>query len=137
LGTGTGVLAIALARRIRRKVIAGDIDPVSVKTVRANVQANHAGRFVQITQAAGVNAPLIRAGSPYDFVLANILPPTLKQLARPVRLLLAPRATVILSGVLQSQANAVLAIWHANGLTLLHRETIEGWTTLTLVRRKT
>jgi ribosomal protein L11 methyltransferase len=137
LGTGTGVLAIALARRIRRKVIAGDIDSVSVKTARANVQANRAGKFVQITRAVGVNAPLIRAGSPYDFVLANILLPTLKQLARPVRLLLAPCATVILSGVLQSQANAALAIWHAKGLTLLHRETIEGWTTLTLVRRKT
>jgi ribosomal protein L11 methyltransferase len=84
----------------------------------------------------GVDAPSIRAGAPYDFVLANILLSTLKQLARPVRPLLAANAVVVLSGLLASQANAALSLWQAQGLRLLFRQTIEGWTTLTLVRGK-
>lgn len=135
LGTGTGVLAIAAARGLRRKVIASDFDPVAVATARENAQVNRAGSFIRFTKATGTNAPLIRGGGRYNFVLANILLPTLKQLAKPVRPLLAPGATVVLSGLLTSQANAALAVWQAHGLILLSRHTIEGWTTLTLRRR--
>jgi ribosomal protein L11 methyltransferase len=44
VGTGTGVLAIAAARALRRRIAASDIDPVSVETARANAVANGAGR---------------------------------------------------------------------------------------------
>lgn len=135
LGTGTGVLAIAAARGLRRKVVASDFDPVAVATARENARVNRAGNFIRFTKATGTNAPLIRGGGRYNFVLANILLPTLKQLAKPVRPLLAPGATVVLSGLLTSQANAALAVWQAHGLILLSRHTIEGWTTLTLRRR--
>lgn len=134
LGTGTGVLAIAAARGFRSTVVASDFDVVAVTTARENVRANRAGGFVKLTHAAGVNAALIRAGAPYDLVLANILLPTLMQLARSVRPLLAPNAVVVLSGLLASQANAALGSWQAQELRLLLRENIEGWTTLTLVR---
>jgi ribosomal protein L11 methyltransferase len=135
LGTGTGVLAIAAARGLRRKVIASDFDPVAVTTARENARVNRAGNLIRFVKAAGTNAPLIRGSGRYDLVLANILLPTLKQLAKPVRPLLAPGSIVVLSGLLDSQANAALAIWQAHGLTLLARHTIEGWTTLTLRRR--
>ncbi len=46
VGTGTGVLAIAAARRFRRKVFASDIDPVAVKVARGNAFHNRAGAFV-------------------------------------------------------------------------------------------
>jgi ribosomal protein L11 methyltransferase len=132
LGTGTGVLAIAAARRFRRPVIATDLDPVAVNTARENARVNRAGNFIRFAKAAGANAPLIRAGKRYDFVLANILLPTLKQLAKPVQPLLAPGAIVVLSGLLASQANAAMALWRSQGLVLQSRRTIEGWSTLTL-----
>jgi ribosomal protein L11 methyltransferase len=135
LGTGTGVLAIAAVRRFRKPVIASDLDPVAVKTARENALVNRAGNFIRLTKAAGMNAPLIR-GRRYDFVLANILLPTLKQLAKPVRPLLAPGATVVLSGLLAAQAGAAASIWRAQGLKLVSRRTIEGWTTLTLRRAR-
>jgi ribosomal protein L11 methyltransferase len=133
LGTGTGVLAIADARRTRRPVIASDIDPVAVKTARENARANRAGNFIRFTKAAGLNAPLIR-GKRYDLVLANILLPILKPLAKPTRSLLAPGATVVLSGLLVSQANAAASIWRAQGLRLVSCRRVDGWTTLTLKR---
>jgi ribosomal protein L11 methyltransferase len=134
VGTGTGVLAIAAARAFRRPVGAGDFDPVAVATARANMRANRAGSFVRVARASGVNAPLLRAGAPYDLVLANILLPVLQRLAAPLRLLLAPGATVVLSGLLPAHGNAALAAFRAQGLVLRRRETIEGWTTLTLKR---
>lgn len=134
LGTGTGVLAIAVARRCRRPVIASDFDPVAVVTAHENARQNRAGNFIRFTKAVGTNAPLIRNNARYNFVLANILLPVLKQLARPVRPLLAPGATVVLSGLLPSQANAAADIWRAQGLTLKSRRTIDGWTTLTFRR---
>ncbi|HVT54606.1 MAG TPA: 50S ribosomal protein L11 methyltransferase [Xanthobacteraceae bacterium] len=134
LGTGTGVLAIAAARRMRRPVIASDFDPVAVKTARENAQANQAGNFIRFARAAGANAPLIRMNRRYDFVLANILLPAVKELAKPVRPLLVPGATVVLSGLLASQANAAASIWRAQGLKLIARRTLDGWTTLTFKR---
>lgn len=134
IGTGTGVLAIAAARVFRRRVVACDIDPVAVATARANARANRAGAFVRIVHADGTNAAAIRAGAPYDLVLANIVLGPLKLLAKPVARLLAPRAKVVLSGLLPEQANAALAAWRAVGLKLTRRDTLEGWVTLTLSR---
>jgi ribosomal protein L11 methyltransferase len=67
-------------------------------------------------------------------VLANIVLGPLKLLAKPVARLLAPRATVVLSGLLPEQANAALAAWRAVGLKLARRDALEGWVTLTLKR---
>jgi ribosomal protein L11 methyltransferase len=134
IGTGTGVLAIAAAHALRRPVVAGDFDPVAVATARSNARMNRAGSLVRMVKATGVNAPAIRAGAPYDLVLANILLPVLQRLARPLRLLLAKRALVVLSGLLPAHANAAFAAYRAQGLKLVRRETLEGWTTLTLAR---
>jgi ribosomal protein L11 methyltransferase len=133
IGTGTGVLAIAAARIWRRDVIACDIDPQSVTVARANTEANRAGAYVRVVQAAGINATAIR-GRRFDLVLANILLPVLKDLARPVRRFSARSATVVLSGLLPEQANAVLAVWRAQGFVLLRRDIVEDWVTLTLAR---
>jgi len=100
---------------------------------RANAEANRAGGYVRVVQAAGVNAPAIR-GQRYDLVVANILLPVLQRLALPARLLAAKRATIVLSGLLPEQANAVLAVWRAQGFALSRRDLIEGWVTLTLAR---
>jgi ribosomal protein L11 methyltransferase len=134
IGTGSGVLAIAVARALRCPAVAGDLDPVAVVAARANAQANRAGAMLRIVRADGVKHPAIRAGAPYDLVLANILLSPLQLLARPLRALLAPRAMVVLSGLMPAQANAALANWRAQGLVLRRREMIENWTTLTLTR---
>jgi ribosomal protein L11 methyltransferase len=134
VGTGTGVLAIAAARAFRRPVVASDFDAVAVATARTNARMNRAGSFMRVVRGTDVNAPAIRAGAPYDFVLANILLPVLQRSARPLRGLLAKRATVVLSGLLPTQADAALAAFRVQGLKLVRRETLEGWTTLTLVR---
>jgi ribosomal protein L11 methyltransferase len=134
LGTGTGVLAIAAAGATRKIAVAGEIDPRAVAAARVNARANRAGAFVRVVRANGVGHPAIRLGAPYDLVLANILLNPLQRLARPVRALLAPGASVVLSGLIPEQANAALAAWRGQGLVLRRRDQVENWVTLTLTR---
>lgn len=134
IGTGTGVLAIAAARMLHAEVLASDIDAVAVRTGTANARANKAAPFIRMVHAAGADARAITAHGPYDLILANILLPPLKRLARPLGRLLAPGGTLVLSGLLEAQAPAALAAYRLQGLHLVRRRHIEGWATLTLSR---
>lgn len=137
IGTGTGVLAIAAAKALRRTVTASDIDPIAVGVARDNARDNGAGTFVRCVHAAGLGAGALQRGAPYDLVLANILLLPLQRLAAPMAGVAAPGAAVILSGLLPAHANAALAAYRATGFVLVRRFDIEGWTTLRLRRAST
>jgi ribosomal protein L11 methyltransferase len=132
LGTGTGLLAIAAAKALHEKVLASDIDMPSVEVARENARLNGAGHLVQVIRATGFSAPDFVREGPFDLVLANILANPLKQLAWPMSAHLAPRALVILSGLLTPQAGAVIAAYRARGLVPLRHLKIEGWSSLLL-----
>jgi ribosomal protein L11 methyltransferase len=131
VGTGTGVLAIAAAKVLRRPVMASDSDRQVVTVARANAQANQVGSLITIVHAIGLTGRHFQS-SMFDLVLANILLGPLKSMAAPMRRILAPNARVVLSGLLASQANAALSIYRAHGLTLERRIALDGWTTLVL-----
>jgi len=135
VGCGTGVLAIAAARATRRRALAGDIDPVSVRVARDNARLNRAGALLEIIQANGVSARRMQVRAPFDLVFANILLGPLKELASPIRRVAAPGARVVVSGLLSSQASAALAAYRGRGLVLERRISLDGWVTLVLVRQ--
>ena len=134
VGTGTGVLAIAAAKALRNRVLASDIDPRAVMVARENARLNSASPWVEFIHAAGLEAHRFRTGGPFDLVLANILLGPLVRLSRPMVLLLAPGARVVLSGLLNSQAQTAVVAYRAQGLVLERRISLEGWTTLVLRR---
>jgi ribosomal protein L11 methyltransferase len=132
IGTGSGVLAIAAAKILRTRVIASDIDPVAVEAARANARLNRAHAAITFVRAAGANARAIATAKPYDLIFANILLGPLLRLAVPLRRLAGSRAHIVLSGLLPGHANAVLAIYHAQGFVLERRIPLDGWVTLVL-----
>jgi ribosomal protein L11 methyltransferase len=134
LGTGTGVLAIAAAKALRRRVLASDIDPVSVRVARDNARHNGVGNLVEAICATGFSAPQFAIRGPFDLVLANILANPLRQMATPMAAHLAPSAFVILSGLLPHQAQGVIASYRARGLLLRRHLRIDGWSSLLLQR---
>jgi ribosomal protein L11 methyltransferase len=67
-------------------------------------------------------------------IFANILLGPLLRLAVPLSRLAGPSARIVLSGLLPGHANAVLAIYRAQGLMLERRFPLEGWVTLVLKR---
>jgi ribosomal protein L11 methyltransferase len=134
LGTGTGVLAIAAAKALRRRVLASDIDPVSVQVARDNARLNGVGNLVEAICATGFSAPQFAIRGPFDLVLANILANPLRQMATPMAAHLAPSAFVILSGLLPHQAQGVIAAYRARGLLLRRHLNIDGWSSLLMQR---
>jgi ribosomal protein L11 methyltransferase len=134
VGTGTGVLAIAAAKALRRPVLASDIDARSVTIARENTRLNRTGAYVEVMRAAGLGSRRFRARGPYALIFANILLEPLQRLATPMSRLTAPNGRVVLSGLLTAQAGPALAAYRARGLVLERRIRLEGWATLVLVR---
>jgi ribosomal protein L11 methyltransferase len=130
LGTGTGVLAIAAAKALQIKLLASDIDPLSVRVARDNAALNGTGNLVRTIRATDFSAAEFARRGPFDLVLANILANPLRQMATPMAKHLAPSALVILSGLLPHQAQGVIAAYRARGLVLLRHLQIEGWSSL-------
>jgi len=134
LGTGTGILAMAAAKLLHRRVRATDIEPWSVRVAGENARRNELASRISVRHANGWSAPWVRGGGPYDLVFANILARPLCGMARHLATHLAPGGTVILAGLLERQARWVLGAHRRQGLVLeaaLH----EGeWTTLVLRR---
>ncbi len=134
LGTGSGVLAIAIAKRMRAPVVASDIDPVAVNVARENVRLNGCARLVTTVIAAGLSHPAIGARAPYDLVVANILAGPLVALAPTIRRRLAPGGVVVLSGILTSQQRRVAAAYRGVGLRFVRAIVLGEWATLVFGR---
>lgn len=132
VGTGTGVLAIALARAAHVPVLASDIDQDAVDVSIANVRANAAAALVEVVRADGVNAARIVDPGPYDLIVANILANPLVSMATGIARLSVPGTTLILSGLLTWQGRQVIAAYRNRGFVLVRRRAIDGWLTLEL-----
>lgn len=133
LGTGSGVLAIALARLTQRPVLATDIDPIAVAAARDNARRNGAGGRVAVMCARGLDHPALR-GEQFDLVVANILAEPLVRLATGISSLVAPGGTLILSGLLVREERRLVAAYVGRGFVLRRRRRIEGWATLEFKR---
>ena len=134
LGTGSAVLAIAVAKLAKIPVLATDIDPVAVRVARQNVRLNGASAHVRAVTATGFHHPAFAANAPFELIVANILAKPLMQLAPGMARHIAPGGSLILSGILDRQRDAVVAAYVAQRfrhVTTLHRE---GWVTLHLKR---
>lgn len=134
LGTGTGVLAIAAAKVLRRSILATDIDGKAVQVARGNARLNGVGELIEAVTAVGLSAPAFKRRAPFDLVLANILANPLRRLAPQVAAHLAPQAMVILSGILPDQLRSVIASYRAQDMALVRHIELEGWSSVLLKR---
>ena len=134
VGCGAGVLAIAAARVLKRKVWLGDIDPVAVEVANENAALNGAGQWAKAIVSRGVENRALREGAPYDLVFANILAKPLRLLAPSLAGVIAPDGEAIVSGLLIADVAGVLSAWGAQGFFLRERIELEGWASLRLGR---
>jgi ribosomal protein L11 methyltransferase len=117
-GCGSGILAIAAAKLGAARVEAVDIDPLALETSRANAALNGLALRAELPDALG--------DSRYDIVMANILSQPLMILAPALAARVAPGGRLVLSGILDSQADDVISAYAGLlKLTTLARE--EGW----------
>ena len=134
VGCGAGVLAIAAARVLRRKVWLGDIDPVAIAVANQNARLNGVCAFCRAIVSRGVENAALREAAPYDLVFANILAKPLRQLAPSLAAVISADGEAIVSGLLLADVAGVLASWRAQGFHLVERIELEGWASLRLRR---
>lgn len=132
LGSGTGVLAIAIAKALRIPVLASDIDPIAAEIAENNARINNVGAYIESITSTGFNNNRFAAWVPFDLIVANILARPLQSLAHDLSCHLAPKGTVILSGLLPHQKARIVATYRAQGMALEHVHYQDGWMTLVL-----
>ncbi|AGF74704.1 ribosomal protein L11 methyltransferase [Bartonella australis AUST/NH1] len=132
LGTGSGVLAIAIAMLKPIPVLASDIDPIAIQVAQHNIQLNGVKEYVTAITATGLNHNEIVSRAPFNLVIANILANPLVEFAQEMTRILQKNGSIILSGILEEQRDYVLKSYAKQGLK--HIETIrhQGWVTLHL-----
>ncbi len=134
LGTGSGILAIAVTRSFRCLVHAVDVDPVAIDVARENCRKNKASDHVTLAVGDGWR-PAAAYKPGYDLIVANILAQPLLCLAARVRDLTQIGGRTVLSGLLDCQAREVLGAYRSRGYHLERHIRLDGWSTLTLRRR--
>lgn len=134
LGTGSGVLAIAVRKLKNVPVLATDIDPIAIRVARENVRRNGISSGISMEVAPGFHSTAFSRHGPFDLIIANILARPLMKMAPQLVANLSPGGSVILSGILAEQRWKVLAAY--NGANLRHVRTIwrNGWVTIHLDR---
>ena len=130
-GCGSGILAITAAKLGAGAVVGVDIDPQALEVAKVNSSAN--GIDASYTDSHGLS----QRATTFDVVLANILSNPLKLLAPVLVARVAPRGSLVLSGILERQVEAVIATYLRTDtelrLGVWRRE--DGW--VCLVGRRT
>jgi ribosomal protein L11 methyltransferase len=135
VGCGSGILSIAAIKLGTPTVLGVDIDAGSVKNSRENADANKVGdEFIlgvgsvdeiRIGKFAFAKAPL---------VVANILAPVIVRLFDGgLAELIEDQGTIILSGILEDQAERVIEAGQARGLIMLERRQMGDWVALKMI----
>lgn len=123
VGTGSGILAIAAAKRGARPVVAVDNDPLAVRAAIDNAQRNDAR--VEVREGSAGDA----AGT-FDVVLANLVADVIVAIAPDLRARVG--GTLVCAGIVEAKAAGVEQALAAQGLGVVDRAQTDDWVRLTL-----
>lgn len=129
LGTGSGVLALAAWRLGATDIEALDYDEDAIVNARENLRLNGAGQAITLRQAD----LRTEAVAPGDVVTANLTGALLLAQASAIAGLVRPGGTLILSGILAAEVDAVSAAFGA-GLTPVDLAAENEWRALRFTR---
>lgn len=132
VGAGSGILAIAAIKLWGATAVAIDNDPVALAACLDNAAKNGVGGRMEADKLS-----LADDHAQYPLVLANIQAHVLRELREPLCASVAPGGTLILSGILTPQAQALSEEFVAGGMLLVRvRPSADDaqWTAVVLER---
>ncbi|MGZ8521433.1 MAG: 50S ribosomal protein L11 methyltransferase [Candidatus Binatia bacterium] len=129
IGTGSGILAIALAKLGAKRVWALDNDPVALGVAQENFQVNRVADKVQLSETS-----LSRLKRKFLVVVGNLTAETIVALASAMAPRVAAGGYLILSGILHDKAASVLRCFVPR-FRVVKRQRAREWVTLLLQRR--
>lgn len=133
IGCGTGVLALAGLRLGAAKAISFDFDPIAVEVAARNIERNGGADNLELFQADVFEwEPTTEQQA--DVVLANLFSTVLQKAFPRLLAAMKPGATLIISGILNTQADETLAAAKAAGLRVIKTISRGKWTTAKLTQ---
>ncbi|MHB1168756.1 MAG: 50S ribosomal protein L11 methyltransferase [Longimicrobiales bacterium] len=126
VGTGSAILAIAAALLGATHVDAVESDADALINARDNVERHGVHAQVQLTRAL-VDSEWLEGRGDYDVILANILSSVIRPLLPAFRRALRPGGALLLSGILEEEADDVLADAAAAGFALRVEDLEDEW----------
>jgi ribosomal protein L11 methyltransferase len=139
VGSGSGILAIAMAKLWKRPVLGGDNDAEAVDVARENAGWNGVADLCRFVHATGLRARELEERAPFDLVVANILAGPLAELSESFAAAVRPGGRVLLSGLLVEQAAQLLSVYGSRCFVFERRvdlETAGAWWRTLLLRRE-
>ena len=138
LGSGSGILSIAALRLGASRAVGVDIDPKAEDMARENAAFNGFGspEFTALTgNVTADQALMTRLGEHYDLVLVNIVADVIISLAPTLPAFLSEKSVLILSGILESRLDEVVAALDRAGIAVTRIRAREDWRCITAKRR--
>ena len=127
VGTGTGVLAVACAKLGAAAVHGVDIDPEAIENAVGTIEKNDVADRVTLEVREVDDAWLRARPAGWDLILANVLSGVLEPLMPAFVAALRPGGTLILSGILQTEAGRIVAAARASSLHLTREDREDEW----------
>lgn len=127
VGVGSGILSIAAYRLGAGSIRAVDVDEVAIRVAQENFARN--GLPPDRAEAA-IGTAADSGGRQWPFIAANILAHILRDLLPDLAAALSPGGRLILSGLIDDQADDILAVAAAHRLRPLHRRIHDDWVAL-------
>ena len=124
-GCGSGILSIAALKLGAKEVTGVDIDPQSIITSNENAERNHCQMQCYLPEEFASSVQ----GRQYDIVVANILAGPLKTLVPVLCERIAPGGFLVLSGILEGQADDIITAY-APYIKLSVWRNLDGWVAL-------
>ncbi len=129
VGTGSGILAIALTLLGAAEIRAIDNDPVALQVARDNLRANAVAHRARLS-----GAKLSALRRKFDIVVANLIAETILELAGDLQKRVAARGFLILSGIVRQKAGIITRAF-ASRFRVIKRKRSREWVTLLLQRK--
>ncbi|HJQ14573.1 MAG TPA: 50S ribosomal protein L11 methyltransferase [Anaerolineales bacterium] len=134
VGCGSGILSIAALKLGATSALGVDIDETSIVNARQNANANQIGE--ELVLGVGSVQEILSGKFPFykaPLVVANILAPVIVRLFDAgLAQLMEAGGALILSGVLQEQAQSVIDAARAKGLDVREQRQTGDWVALTM-----
>lgn len=106
VGTGSGILAIAMRKLGAAHVTAIDLDSIALENARENAELNGVAGAIRFSAA-----PLGSIRGRFDLITANILTAVLIEMAEPLKARMRPGGYLVLAGILAREAERVAAAY--------------------------
>jgi ribosomal protein L11 methyltransferase len=127
VGTGSGILAIAAAKRGASPVVAVDTDALAVDAARENAVRN--GVAIPVAAGSAADVP-----GRFELVVANIVSPVLQRIAPDLAARLSGDGTLLVAGISAPAEAATRAAFAQLRLSVLDRTARDDWVALALRR---